>query len=192
MWKRMWLALAAATVLVVAAVTVAAATDTPPAPTPAEAEQSQRLDDHDHDHAEDCKLGGELSPDELAELNAETAALAEHLSSRGFAVTVATRADGLDELVFDEENGAIWEAIEQFYIESFMAEVAEWSEAEKAEWNADVEAEVAELVALGIAVEVEEIADGVYDIVWTEELERRLDELWHEAELDKQPEAATG
>ena len=54
------------------------------------------------------------------------------------------------------------------------AELASWPDEKKAAWNADIDAKVAELARKGIVVETTEIAPGVRDIVWTEELKTAL------------------
>ena len=119
------------------------------------------------------------SEDEVAEINAETDALVAHLEGVGFAVTVVEDELGFRYVDFDEneEDEALWAAVDEFYRAQWADEVAGWSEGEKAEWNAHIEEFVAELAAEGITVETEEIAPGVIDIVWTEELEEAFWEL---------------
>ena len=117
----------------------------------------------------------ELTPEIVEEINAETDALVEHLRDLGFEVTVETADDGIKELVFDEDDEALWDALDEYYEAAFAAEVATWSDEDKTEWNAGIEEFVAELAELGIEVETSEIAPGVIDIVWTEELD---DALW--------------
>ncbi len=117
----------------------------------------------------------ELSPELAEELNAETDALVEHLRGLGFTVDVETIE--IRTPVFDEENQAIWEAIDDFYEAEFAAEVATWTDEEKAEWNAETDELVTDLAADGITVETAEIAPGVRDIVWTEDLEKALWEI---------------
>lgn len=124
----------------------------------------------------------ELSVEEIAEINAETDALVEYLQDLGFEVTVETDELGITYVDFDKEgeaaaDEALFEAVDDFYRQLFADEVAGWSDAEKAEWNAEIDEFVAELDADGITVETEEIGPGVYDIVWTEELEKTLWEL---------------
>ncbi|MDJ0663363.1 MAG: hypothetical protein QNJ75_02305 [Acidimicrobiia bacterium] len=121
----------------------------------------------------------ELSVEEIAEINAETDALVEYLQDLGFEVTVETDELGITYVDFDKEgeaaaDEALFEAVDDFYRQLFADEVAGWSDAEKAEWNAEIDEFVAELEADGITVETEEIGAGVYDIVWTEELEKAL------------------
>ena len=120
----------------------------------------------------------EPTAEELAEINAETEALVEYLEGLGFEVSVATDELGFTYVdVDDSTDEAIFEAMDDFYQQLFADEVASWSDAEKAEWNTGIDEFVAELAAEGIVVETEEIAPGVYDIVWTEELEEALIEL---------------
>ena len=116
----------------------------------------------------------ELTPELIEEINAETEALLEYLQGLGYTVAVETDENGLLEPVFDESDEAVWEAIDDFYAAQFAAEVAGWSDEEKAEWNAEIDEFVAELAEKGIEVEIAEIAPGVFDIVWTEELEEAL------------------
>ncbi|MCP4307445.1 MAG: hypothetical protein GY788_21750 [bacterium] len=120
----------------------------------------------------------EITEEMLAELNAETDALVEYLADLGHEVTVTTDDDGFKYVDFDESTDeAIFEAVDAFYQERFVAEVATWSDAEKGEWNEGIDEFVAELAAEGIPAETEEIAPGVFDIVWTEELEEALCDL---------------
>jgi hypothetical protein len=127
----------------------------------------------------------ELSPELIEELNAETEALVEHLRELGFAVDLESGPDGLLEPVFDEKDDALWKAIDDFYAEQFAAEAATWSDEEKAAWNAEIEEFVAMLAEDGITVETTEIAPGVIDIVWTEDLEMGFWELEGEFEDEK-------
>ena len=126
------------------------------------------------------------SAEEIAEINAETDALVEYLEGLGFEVTVATDELGLTYVDLDDKDDeALFAAIDDFYSQMFADEVAGWSDEEKAEWNAEIDAFVAELEAEGITVETEEIAPGVYDIVWTEELEIKLWDLEDDFFLDE-------
>lgn len=121
---------------------------------------------------------GELPEEVIAELNAETDALVDYLEGLGYEVSVTTDELGFTYVDFDETTEeAIFEAMDQFYQERFIDEVATWSDAEKAEWNAGIDEFVAELVAEGITAETEEVAPGVFDIVWTDELEEALCDL---------------
>ncbi|MDJ0960976.1 MAG: hypothetical protein QNJ88_09975 [Acidimicrobiia bacterium] len=137
----------------------------------------------------------ELTPELIEEINAETDALVEYLRGLGFTVDVETDENGIREPVFDDETEAIWEAIDAFYAEQFAAEIAAWTDEEKAEWNAEIDEFVAWMAEEGITVETTEIAPGVYDIVWTEELEKALwelekdyDEDEEDFEADEEPE----
>ncbi len=136
-------------------------------------------EDAQTDLDDDFCFGGEWEPtaEELAEINAETEALAEHLRGLGFEVTVETDEFGFTYVDFESEDEALFAAMDDFYRQLFADEIAGWSDEEKAEWNAEIDEWVAELAAEGITVETEEIAPGVYDIVWTEELELALIEL---------------
>lgn len=49
-----------------------------------------------------------------------------------------------------------------------------WADEQKADWNALIDAKVAGLAEKGITVETAEIAPGVRDIVWTDELKGAL------------------
>ena len=135
-------------------------------------------------------FGEELTPELIEEINAETDALIAHLTALGFEVEVVTDEDGIREPVFDEEaeSDELWEAIDAFYQGLFAAEIAEWSDEDKAEWNAEIDAFVAEMAEQGITVDTAEIAPGVYDVVWTEDLEKSLDELWHDEDCDEEHE----
>ncbi len=135
----------------------------------------------------------ELPADLVEEMNAETDALVEYLRGLGFTVDVERME--LRKPVFDEEDEAIWEAIDAFYDEQFASEIAAWTNEEKAEWNAEIDEFVAWMAEEGITVETTEIAPGVYDIVWTEELEKALwelekdyDEDEEDFEADEEPE----
>ena len=146
------------------------------------------------DHEGDCFFDEdwEPTPEEIAEINAETDALVEYLQGLGFEVTVATDELGFTYIDFEGDDEGLDQAIEDFYSQMFADEVAGWSDEEKAEWNAEVDAFVAELAAEGITVETEEIAPGVYDIVWTEELEELLWDLEDEFFFDEDPEEDEG
>lgn len=120
-------------------------------------------------------IGADLDPELIDELNAEADALVEHL--RGLAHDVSMQTVEVRVPVFDEENDALWEAIDDFYAARFADEAAGWSDEEKAEWNADVDGFVEEMAELGITVETTEIAPGVRDAVWTDELDEALWEL---------------
>ncbi len=132
----------------------------------------------------------ELPDEELAEINAETDALVEYLRDRGYDVTVETDESGVRYPVLDEDADGVFEALDEFFMARFREEVASWSDEEKAQWNADIDALVAELAAEGITVETEEIAPGVYDVVWTDEIGAFFgpDECWDE-ELSNELEA---
>ena len=133
-------------------------------------------EDGDYD---ECFFDEDWEPtaEEIAEINAETDALVEYLQGLGFEVTVETDEFGITYVDFESEDEAMFEAMDEFYRQQFADEVAGWSDAEKAEWNAGIDEFVAEMAELGITVEIEEIAAGVYDIVWTEELEEALFDL---------------
>ncbi len=134
--------------------------------------------EHGFLEGEECFVDWEPSADEIAEINAEADALVLHLAALGFTVTVVTDELGVRYIDFDENTDeALFEAINDFHLEQWADEVAGWSDAEKAEWNAHIEEFVADLAARGIAAETEEIAPGVIDTVWTEELEMALMEL---------------
>lgn len=125
----------------------------------------------------------ELTPEEIAAINAETEALVAYLAERGFTVgTVADESGLLDldlDLDFDGlgdvDEDALWDAIEAFEREQFAAEVAGWTDEEKAEWNAEVDEIVAFLAGIGITVETEEIAPGVRDVAWDAAFEAVLE-----------------
>ena len=178
MIKRIGLAVAIVAALGLGTVAASAQSGPEPpndAPVPAttEATDSGYFDDElDMDYVVDL-IGDEISPELIAELNAETDALVEYLRAQGFTVDVDDVTIRLP--MFDEDNEAIWQAIDDYYTAQFAGEVAEWTDEEKAEWNAEIDAFVAELAAEGITVETTEIAPGVRDIVWTDELE---DALW--------------
>ncbi|MCP3975065.1 MAG: hypothetical protein GY720_11300, partial [bacterium] len=104
-----------------------------------------------------------------AEINAETDALVAHLEGLGFTVTVATDDLGFTHVDFNEDTDeALFAAVDDFYESQWTDELAGWSDAEKAEWNAHIDEIVAEFTADGITVETEEIAPGVFDIVWSD------------------------
>ena len=128
----------------------------------------------------------ELDPAEekelIAEWNAETDALVKHLKGLGFKVSVETDENGLREPVLDEDDEAVIKAIDEFYDARFKAEVAEWTDREKADWNTMIDEEVAELAELGIEAKTRTVAPGVKDLVWTDEIAEAFgeleDELW--------------
>ncbi len=121
----------------------------------------------------------ELTPEEIAAINAETEALVAYLAERGFTVGTVADESGLLDLDFDAlgdvDEDALWDAIEAFEREQFAAEVAGWTDEEKAEWNAEVDEIVAFLAGIGIAVETEEIAPGVRDVAWDAAFEAVLE-----------------
>jgi hypothetical protein len=191
---------AAVALLMIALVGAAAAQDEPAAPnakTVAVEVAGDGFADKDHEadlddpfFEDDCEFEDwEPTAEELAEINAETEAMAEYLRGQGFEVTVETDELGFSYVDFESEDEALFAAMDDFYRQLFADEVAGWSDEEKAEWNAEINELVAELEADGITVETEEIAPGVYDIVWTEELEQALwefeddDECWFEGEI---------
>jgi len=120
----------------------------------------------------DDDLGGEPSAQDVAEMNAETDALVEHLTGLGFDVQVETDEYGIRQPTLDDDpDSAVYEAINDYYQAMFTDEVAAWSDEEKAEWNASIDEMVAELEAEGATPEKVEIAPGVFDIDWTDELD---------------------
>ncbi len=180
--KRLRAVAVLAAVLVIGLVGVAAAQagqgDEKPAESAAAtatlAEGVEYVDEFGEFDEDDFFEDWELSDEEIAEFNAETDALVEHLKGLGFEVAVETDELGLRYLDFTVEDEGLWEAVDAFYMAQFAEEVAGWSDEEKAEWNAGVDEFVADLAAEGITVETEEIAPGVRDIVWTDELEEAL------------------
>ena len=100
----------------------------------------------------------EPSADEIAEINAEQDALVAHLEELGFTVSVATDELGIRYIDFEAhgEDEALWTALDEYYEAEFAADLAAWSDEEKAEWNAHIEEFVADLAAEGITVETPE------------------------------------
>ena len=205
--RRRIVAIAVAAALMLAALVGVAAAQTGETVSEEPGKALERVDDaaidglqDEGDHADDVFSEGdcffdedwELTPEEIAEINAETDALVEYLQGLGFEVTVATDELGFTYIDFEGDDEGLDQAIEDFYSQMFADEVAGWSDEEKAEWNAEVDAFVAELAAEGITVETEEIAPGVYDIVWTEELEELLWDLEDELLFDEDPEEDEG
>ena len=95
-----------------------------------------------------------------------------------------TNAQGKTTVSFAPASGGLTNPTTlDFYHRQFVTEIANWSDAEKAEWNAHIDEIVADLAAEGITVETEEIAPGVYDIVWTDDVEVAIDDVERE-ELD--------
>ncbi len=72
-----------------------------------------------------------------------------HLEGLGFTVTVAEDDLGIRYVDFEAMGAdeALWKAIDDFYHQRFLDEVAAWSDAEKAEWNAHIDEMVADLAA---------------------------------------------
>ena len=194
MIKRVGLTLAVLAVLILGAAAASAQVSSGDAPAGEEAEKFALEDKvfaddgkFDVDFVADGLFVEELSPELVEEINSETDALVEHLQGLGFTVDVATYE--VRKPVFDESDEALWQAIDDFYAAQFAAEVATWSDEEKAEWNAWIDEFVADMAEQGIEVETIEIAPGVFDIVWTEELEEALwdfeEDLDFEEEFDK-------
>jgi hypothetical protein len=117
----------------------------------------------------------ELTPEDVEMFNAETDALVEHLEGLGFSVSLETDDDGVRFPVIDEDDQSLFDAVDEFYRGLFVAEVAGWSDAEKAEWNAMTDAFIAELAGEGVTAVKVEVAPGVFDIDWTEEVEAAVD-----------------
>jgi hypothetical protein len=136
----------------------------------------------------------DLPPGLIEEINSETDALVTHLTGLGFDVTIETDDNGLRHPVFtDDDDKALWQAIEDFEQSRFAAEAAAWTDEEKAEHNAWIDEFVADLAAEGVTVETEEIAPGVRDIIWTDELDKSLgvlhmghffDDEWEECKIE--------
>lgn len=141
----------------------------------------------DIDYGLDDEGGGfdfELTAEEITEWNAETDALVKHLKSLGFTVPVATDDLGIRYLDLDEQTAdEVFVAIDDYCEALFLTEVAGWTADEKAEWNAEVDAIVAEFAADGVTVQTEEIAPGVRDLVWTDELDAFIDEMFDDEDL---------
>ena len=66
-----------------------------------------------------------------------------------------------------------------------VSELASWPDVKKSAWNAGIDKKVAALAEKGIVVETTEIAPGVQDIVWTEELKTALKGLDYGKETSK-------
>ena len=184
MWKRVGTAVAAGALVAAALGTAAAATPVDTAEPSPTADHAETVDDgftspevFDGEFEDDFG-DWELTEAEIADINAETDALVAHLAGLGFDVTVETDDDGIRYPAIDDEtDDAVIEAIDAYYEAMFAEEVASWSDAEKAEWNSWTDEFIADLAAEGITVDKVEIAPGVYDIEWTDELEALLMEL---------------
>jgi len=164
MWKRLGTAVAVGTLFAASLGGAAVATTDVAPPTEAPPGVEDTFGEEDW----------QISQEEIAEINAETDALVAYLTGLGYDVTVETGDDGVRYPVYEEDNEQIFEAINTFYEQRFIDEVAAWSDQEKAEWNADIDAFIAELAAQGITATRVEIAPGVYDVDWTEELDAAL------------------
>ncbi len=155
---------------------------------PRTAEAAEKTSDKEHEsrHDEDCSCDYEWefeegdwepSAEEIAEINAETDALVAHLQGLGFSIQVEEDEFGIRYLEFEGDEAtekALWEAVDAYDRQLFLDEIAGWSDDERAEWNAEIDELVAELAEEGVVVETEEIAPGVRDIVWTEQIEEAL------------------
>jgi hypothetical protein len=62
-------------------------------------------------------------------------------------------------------------------LDSKSAAMAAWPDEKKAAWNAGLDEKVVWLEEQGITVETTEIAPGVRDIVWTDEVKSALKDL---------------
>ncbi len=180
--KRIVAVAVAAALMIVGLVGVAAAQTDEPAPSKVTADlpvaDEAQEDDPTAESLLECDFEDwEPTAEELAEINAETDALADYLRGLGHEVTISTDDMGFTYVDFESADEALFEAMDGFYQQQFADEIAGWTDEEKAEWNAGIEEWVQDLAAEGITVETDEIALGVFDIVWTEELERALMEL---------------
>jgi len=183
MWKRIGITVAVGTLFAATLGGAAVATTdvAPPTDAPSGVEDT---------FGEDGAFGEddwELSDEDIAEMNAETDGLVEYLSGLGFDVTVETDDEGFRYPNFGEEDDALMAAIDGYYQAQFTDEVASWSDAQKAEWNADIDAFIADLASQGITATKVEIISGLYDIDWTDELDAAFGES--EDGFDGQPSA---
>ncbi|HDH02956.1 MAG TPA: hypothetical protein ENH15_01765 [Actinobacteria bacterium] len=100
--------------------------------TPAVAQPDPDPGDGEEATAQDCVFDFDLegcefedwqpSAGELAEINAETDALVEALADAGFTVSVVTEDNGVTYVDFseaDEEDDALWEAVDAFYMDLY-------------------------------------------------------------------------
>ncbi len=98
------------------------------------------------------------TPEEIAEINAETDALVAYLADAGFTVEVETDDMGLTNVVFspaDSESEVLWQAVDSFYGD-YYDDLDEWQPTaeELAEINAETDALVAYLADAGFTVEI--------------------------------------
>jgi len=141
-----------ATVVAVVGITLAAAGFTYAALGDASA-QDVPAENRAASEAVEPKIEAALESGDIAQTEAD--AIGEGLSKREDGVT---KEDSTKDVAFDEEKLA----------------PKLWGDEKKADWNAGVDAKVAGLAEIGITVETTEIAPGVRDIVWSEELKAAL------------------
>lgn len=130
-------------------------------PTPAPAPDAEPESD---DTVMSCDFG-ELSAEEIAEINSQTDALVEFLAEKGVTVEVETDEDGVRVPAFDEDTpDSTWELVDEFYgemMDELGLPVEELTPELIAEINADTDDLVKFLAEKGVTVEVETDEDGI-------------------------------
>lgn len=126
------------------------------------------------------------TPDEIAEINAETDALVAYLAGAGFTVKVETNEFGISYPLFDdadESNDALWEAMDAFFGERYGdlddAAFEDWqpSADEVAEMNAETDALVTFMADAGFTLTLETDEFGITYPVFSDADESN-DALW--------------
>jgi hypothetical protein len=102
-----------------------------------------------------------LTPEEIAEINADEDALAAFLDERGVTYTVDESPDGTHMVEYDDEDEDIVSVIDDFYAERYPL-----TPEEVAEYNAEADALVAAFDAAGITYTIDTDAAGVRWIEW--------------------------
>jgi hypothetical protein len=110
---------------------------------------------------EDC--GEPWAPEDIAETNEEQDALAAFLDQRGIAHTAETDEVGIRWVVYDDNDEAATDAVDQFYAERYPLTPEELADA-----NSEEDALAAFLDERGIRYTRDPGADGVDYVVWDE------------------------
>jgi len=106
----------------------------------------------------------EITPEDIAAMNADEDALAAYLTSKGISHTMTTDEDGYRWVEWDYEDEAANDAVDAFWAQRYPLTAEEIRDI-----NADEDALAAYLQAHGIAYTVEQNADGTHSTVWDEE-----------------------